>query len=443
MQRGGQMFSRVRTLMEKHRLTPGRTVGRAIILTAGLLLASYAVPALAVSVDWQQSYNNAGHTGQNRHETVLSPANVSALQLDWARSFSGEVRAFVVNDLHVIARVPSDDGQDLDLWYIDYATGETVWRVDTGPDVAGANGTLATGDKLIYSECGLVDAVGYKYSGICAYRKRDGQKVWQFSNPCNCTPEANVVTPLVYSDNSVVLFGYFNGGTGGKEYVLAARATTGQILGAYQTGGLGSLGSAPITRGAGKVLFDCGGNVCALDHRNGNFLWKSNVGGPIGALSADRQGRLYAHLCNGPVGLVAMDGATGAPLWSYGAPDCNQTPAAVAGNRVYLTAADGNVHLLDAGTGTESWSAAPGTASSPSLANGVMYVAGGSGAPSASAYDATTGARLRSIPTHSASFRPPPVIVDGILYVANGACGNLCAYHLPPPSAQPASFSRH
>ncbi len=416
---------------------------RAFVLVSGVPLGFYGSSALAVSVDWQQSYNNSGRTGQNRHETILSAANAAGLQLEWARSFAGEVRAFVLNDHYVIARVPSDDGQNLDLWYINYATGEMAWRVDTGPDVAGANGTLATGDKLIFSECGLVDAVGYKYSGICAYRKRDGRKAWQFSNPCNCTPEANVVTPLVYLSNGVVIFGYFNGGTGGKEYVLAARAATGQILGAYQTGGIGSLGNAPITGGTEKVFFDCGGNVCAVDHRNGNFLWKSNVGAPIGAFSADRNGRLYATLCNGPAGLIALDAVTGAPLWSYGGSGCSQAPAAVAGNRVYFAAADGNVRALDVGTGAEIWSAAPGTASSASLANGVMYVEGLSGAPAASAYDATTGALLWSSPSHSASHHPPPVIVDGTVYVANGACGNLCAYHLPVAGAHRPSFSRH
>jgi outer membrane protein assembly factor BamB len=251
-----------------------------------------------------------------------------------------------------------------------------------------------------------------------------------------------VVTPLVFS-HDVVFFGYFNGGTEGKEYVLAARASTGQILGAYQTGGLGSLGKAPITRGAGKVVFNCGGNVCALDHKNGHFHWKSEVGAAIGALSIDRKGRVYVNLCNGPVGLVALDAADGTPLWSYGAPECNRAPAAIAGSRVYFTAADGDVHALDAATGTELWSAAPGTASSASLANGVMYVDGGAGAPAQSAYDATTGALLWSNSPHFATHHPPPIIVDGTLYVANGTCGSLCAYHLPVASLQRALSQRH
>ena len=411
-------------------------VVRSIALAVGIA-GCYGSAVLAASVDWIQSYNNERHSGENPHETVLSATNVSGLQLGWARSASGEIRELVLNDHYVIARLPSDDRKDLDLWYLNAATGETVWRIDTGPDIAGANGTIATGQHLIFSECGLVDKVGYNYSGICAYKKGNGHRAWRFSNPCNCWPEANVVTPLVFSKD-VLFFGYFNGGNGGSEYVIAARALTGEILGAYRTGGMGSLGSAPITRGAGQVLFDCGGSICALSHLDGTFRWKTDVGGPIGAISVDASGTVYANLCNGPVGLIALNGLTGAPLWSYGAPECNRAPAAIAGNRVYFWGADNKSHALDAATGQELWSAAWGTASSASLANGVMYVSGAVHAPSTRAYDAKSGKQLWSAPASPAKHRPPPVAVDGVLYVANGACGSICAFNPPAGTASQA-----
>src|SRR5690348_13491252 len=116
----------------------------AVALAAIALAALLAPSAHAASVDWVQTYNNYGHTGANTREKILSKANVSKLKLNWARSLGSEVRQFVLNDHYVIARVPSDDGKSLDLWYINYTTGETVWKIDTGPDVPGANGTLAT-----------------------------------------------------------------------------------------------------------------------------------------------------------------------------------------------------------------------------------------------------------------------------------------------------------
>lgn len=394
------------------------------------LLALVAAPGFAASVDWVQTYNNYGRTGDNLKEKILSPANVSTLKLNWARALGAEVREFVLNDHYVIARVPSDDGQNLDLWYLNYATGETAWKIDTGPDVPGANGTLATGVHRIFSECGLIDKRGYKYSGICAYRKTTGHLAWQFSNPCNCTPEAGVVTPLLYA-NGTVLFGYFNGGTEGQEYAIAADAFTGKILGSYKTGGRGSLGAAPFAQARKLIYFDCGQSVCALAHKNGDLRWKAGVGAAIGALSADKDGHVYVNLCDGSAGLVALDGATGNTLWSYGAPECNNMPAAVSGGRVYFTAADGKVHALDAASGAELWSAAPGTASSPSLANGVVYAGGSGGSPATSALDATTGALLWSNQPMNSQYHPSPVIIDGMLFVANQTCGSLCAYGLP------------
>jgi outer membrane protein assembly factor BamB len=394
------------------------------------MLTNLAIPASAKSVDWIQTYNNFGHTGENSHESILSVANVATLKPKWGRSSTSDVRAFIVNDHAVIARVSGENPENLDLWYLNYATGETLWKIYTGPDVPGANGTLATGNGLIFSECGLFDKLHYKYSGICAYGKQHGKTAWQFSSPCNCTPEANVTTPLLYA-HGIVFFGYFMGGSGGKEYAIAANAETGAIYGAYSTGGMGSLGSAPFVQGKDQIYFGCESSVCALTHRNGSLAWKSSVGAPVAALTAGKDDRVYVSLCNGSAGLVALDDAAGAPLWSYGAAQCNQSPAALSANRAYFTAADGKVHALDTATGSELWSTARGTASSPSLANGVMYVDGDEGAPAASAYDAATGTLLWSNAPHASQYHASPVIIDGMLFVANQACGALCAYGLP------------
>lgn len=400
------------------------------VFGAAAVAALLAFPAHAASVDWVQTYNNYGHTGANLRENTLSTANVSTLKLNWARSLGADVRQFVLNDHYVIARVPDDSGANLDLWYINYTNGETAWKINTGPDVPGANGTLATGVHRIFSECGLTDKVGYKYSGICAYRKDNGRLAWSFSNPCNCTPEAGVVSPLLYA-NGVVLFGYFNGGSEGQEYALAADAMSGTILGAYKTGGQGSLGAAGFVQAGKLIYFDCGEAICALGHGKGNLRWKHSLGVPSSALSAGQDGRVYVNLCNGPAGVIALDGGNGNPIWSYGASQCSDAPPAVSDGRVYVTGTDAKVHALDAATGTELWAAAPGTASSASLANGVMYVDGASGAPGASAYNAATGALLWNNQPHPTQYNPPPVIIDGMLFVANQACGSLCAYGLP------------
>ncbi|MBV8800906.1 MAG: PQQ-binding-like beta-propeller repeat protein [Alphaproteobacteria bacterium] len=404
----------------------------AIGALAGIISLGLTTLAGAGTVDWVQTYSDAGHTGLNSRETKLSPSNVPALIPGWSASLKGvSVRAFVLNDLRVIVRTTHPYGQSFDLYSLDAATGAQRWKTNTGREFGATNNTIATGDNLIFSECGQVDAYGYDYSGVCAYKKSNGKRIWVFKNPCDCSPEARLVTPLTY-DNHLVFFGYFNGGALGKAYVLVADAVTGHILGAYQTGDMNSLGSAPVIHSlqTQHMYFDCGGSVCAVSTPDGALSWKTPMGAPVGALSTDGT-RVYANLCNGSAGLVALDAATGASLWSYGAPECNKAPAALNATNVYFNGADQKVHALNAQTGSELWSSAAGAASSPSLANGVMYVGGAPEAPAMSAYDWSTGTLLWSNLPYGSSAYLPPVIVDGSLYVANESCGAVCSYVLP------------
>ncbi|MBV9571353.1 MAG: PQQ-binding-like beta-propeller repeat protein [Alphaproteobacteria bacterium] len=405
-----------------------------VLVTFAMLPLSAA--AKAGSMDWPQTYIDHGHTSFNDREKTLSPANVANLKLNWARSFSGDVRAFVINDHYAIARTPSDNGKNLDLWYLNYKTGETVWRIDTGPDVGAMSRMLAVGRHRIFSACGLTDDIGYNYSGLCAYHKKNGQISWQFSNPCHCSPEAGVVAAPAFALSGLIFFGYFNGGAGGKEYAIAVNADTGAFYGAYPTGGRGSFASAGIVFGKDQVYFGCDTSICTLARADGSLRWKQAIGAPAAAMSVGKNGALYVSLCNGASAMIALD-KNGTPLWTYGSPQCGTAPAAVAGNHLYFTAADGNVHVLDAGTGYELLSAAPGTASSPSLANGVMYVAGNDQTPGASAYDAQSGTLLWSNAPRAGAYHLPPEIIDGTLFVANQECGSVCAYGLAASRRSP------
>src|SRR3569623_1880358 len=220
-----------------------RSLKQAAIGGAAIAAALLSSPAFATSVDWAETYNNYGHTGANLRETTLSPTNVASLKVNWARSFPHEVRAMILNDHNVIVEVPSDDGKRLQLWNINYLTGENGWVADLGPNVPGAIGTLATGNQLVFSQSGLTNQKGFADSGICAYRRHDGKLMWQFSNPCNCSPEANVTAPLLYAHNNV-FFQYFVGGTEGKEYAIVLNAVDGGFYGGFATGGSSSLGKA-------------------------------------------------------------------------------------------------------------------------------------------------------------------------------------------------------
>jgi outer membrane protein assembly factor BamB len=102
---------------------------------------------------------------------------------------------------------------------------------------------------------------------------------------------------------------------------------------------------------------------------------------------------------------------------------------------------DGNLYAVRAKDGSLIWAdvETPGTGtcfvSSPSIANGVVYINGGGvnyPGSNTSAYNAATGALLWASPSTHGTLEMPPEVVNGILYFASpgdSICGSICAYH--------------
>ena len=88
----------------------------------------------------------------------------------------------------------------------------------------------------------------------------------------------------------VVYFGYGNGGTD-AEYIVAASATTGDVLWTYVAGTANTLGNAAPTVGNGMVHFTCASNsdnfkgICAVSQSSGSVEWSADTGSTTMGLS--------------------------------------------------------------------------------------------------------------------------------------------------------------
>lgn len=412
--------------------------GRRYGLVAVAVVGFGAGPALGVN--WLQTYHDAGHKGVNTSETVLSTANVANLQSQWGQSVDCGTVALALNAGTIYALGQGDCNGNWDLTSIDAATGTKGWTVVTGN--AGNFPVVAAG-QLVFSICGFVNDTAHSVGAICAYRKSNGKRVWRWSNECHCLPESGVQSALAYA-NGVVYFGYGNGGSGGAEYVVAADAATGNAIWTYVTGTSNSLGTSPIAVGDGGVYFGCNGannfhGLCSVAQSDGSLRWAADMlGANVGAVTS-ANGTVYANPSFGASSVIALDAATGAQKWSFGAGQTgNRRPVAVRGANVYYTDDDGYLYDLRAADGTVKWSILTGinAASSPSLANGVLYVDGSTHWPAVSAYNASNGNLLWSTPGTQGGLFPPPMIADGVLYDTNdSSCGNICAYALPGGTA--------
>jgi outer membrane protein assembly factor BamB len=128
---------------------------------------------------------------------------------------------------------------------------------------------------------------------------------------------------------------------------------------------------------------------------------------------------------------AALNATTGAQIWSV-AGNSSQFPVSLAKGIIYATGSDGYVHALHAPTGRAIWSVNMASQSSVSLANGVLYDdQQGSNNPETVAYAVSDGSVLWSSPEPGSTLHPPPIVANGVLYITNGTCGNVCAYGVP------------
>jgi len=122
--------------------------------------------------------------------------------------------------------------------------------------------------------------------------------------------------------------------------------------------------------------------------------------------------------------IYALNGSTGARLWSFAATPGSffRCSPAVANGVVYL-GTDGHVlYALNASTGALLWTfqGGGGVDASPAVANGVVYIQT-IGNDNLYALNAATGAELWSFATNSDLSVASPVVVNGMVYFQSGS----------------------
>ncbi len=197
------------------------------------------------------------------------------------------------------------------------------------------------------------------------------------------------------------------------------------VLGVGNVGGLqvkwnipiGGMSSPAVVNGVAYVGSLEDGSVYALNGSTGAKLWSYATGSYIRSSSpAVANGVVY--IGSDDFNVYALNASTGAKLWSYTTGGYVRSSPAVANGVVYIGSDDFNVYALNASTGAKLWSYAFGNfASSPAVANGVVYI--GSDDFNVYALNASTGAKLWSYTTGS-YVRSSPAVANGVVYVGSG-----------------------
>jgi outer membrane protein assembly factor BamB len=178
----------------------------------------------------------------------------------------------------------------------------------------------------------------------------------------------------------------------------------------------------------------------ALDEATGTLRWQVHTrdDGPTAAVVADGAALFNTESCT----LMAVDAATGAPLWEKWLGDPLLAQPAAGDGRVVMVYPRGGKHWLgafDIRSGGQLWETETGhdVITAPVIADGHVYMSTYDGA--VSCIDAATGHLRWTRPMQATS---APFIFDGQVYVAKREAGD-AAPSEPSSARAPAGTREH
>ena len=288
---------------------------------------------------------------------------------------------------------------DQNVYALDAAAGEERWHFETG--------------GLIYSSPAVVEGVlyiGSNDSYVYALDAASGEERWRFK-----TDDAVFSSPTVVG--GVVYIGSWDG------YAYALDATIGEKRWRFK---MGDQVSSPAVAEGVVYVTSCDG-IYALDAATGEQRWNVGGWGCVSSSPVVVDGVVYIAT-SGDV--RALDAATGDELWRFAGYLGGQSDPAVVDGVIYIGGRDGYVYALDGSTGEQLWRVETGDwveaglgtwrfepgggeLSSPTVANGIVYI--GSTDNCLYALDAAMGEQLWRFET-GFWVASRPAVVDGVIY---------------------------
>jgi outer membrane protein assembly factor BamB len=161
----------------------------------------------------------------------------------------------------------------------------------------------------------------------------------------------------------------------------------------------------------------------AFDAKYGRLLWRHVERGELISDVSVAYGLVYVGT-DGDASVYAYDAETGAQVWRFQGDGPMSTPT-VSDGVVYVGAALGRLHAIDAMTGEEIWHVEFGINATPTVAGGRVYVALDGG--SVHCLDARTGTELWSQDGIGLFMTSSPAVADGVVYLGSDD-GNVYAF---------------
>jgi len=370
-----------------------------------------------VQTNWNQFHYSAQHKGRNPYENVLTSSTVGTIDLDWMYTTGGAITSSPAVSGGTLYVGSSDDY----LYAINATTGALVWKYKTGAGII--DSSPAVSGTTVY--------VGSTDDYLYAINATTGVLVWKFKTGAAINSSPAVVGTTVYIGST-------------DDSVYAVNATTGAQVWKYATGN--QVLSSPAVANGVLYVGSYDDNLYAINATTGVEMWKYTTGGEIFSSPAVYDDNVYVG--SNDSNLYAINARTGALQWKYAGTVTGtefEASPAVYNDLVYAGTQAGDLYSVFAIKGTENWTlGGTGAASSPSIADGIEYVAIGN---TVSAVWQLVTASVLWEGIVGGNVTATPTVVNGVLYVA---CqdDNLYAFDLtangyvvkPPQRPNPASL---
>jgi outer membrane protein assembly factor BamB len=402
-------------------LGPRRSVGRALVIAAGAIVAMALLGAgLFVVVrggggssSCDPDANGWNGAGAGPRQTDASPVSIHDPAKGWAPTWHYPAQGAPAAD-RVVAPPSAAGGsvytatEDGTLVALDAAKGTRQW---TSAPAQAEQGVVQT--PIALDGCGAVLATSFPGSqgqpagALRAVDLRTHQRRWgvQAADEIFSAPE--IVDGVSYQglsfpattgalDRIHVLDGYYvNDGSRGyrKRFTAAVFAAPssdhqriwigdldqnlyalgpgGKQLWTYTTGGIITLPA--MDDGSSVIVAGADHHVAALDPASGREKWNVEVG-EVQAAMAVGNGEVLVADVDGTV--RALSSADGTERWHHDLGAHVSRAVVSAGDRVFVVDDDGGLHVLDAGNGNETatWTAPAPPTGPPAIAAGHLYI---------------------------------------------------------------------
>ncbi len=311
-----------------------------------------AQASFTVQTNYTQFHYSPLHRGRNPYENVLNSTNVGFIDQDWVYTTGGAITSSPAVSGGYVYFGSADDY----LYAINAATGALLWKYKTGAGIIDSSPAVVNG--TVY--------VGSTDDYLYAINATTGVLVWKFKTGA-----------AVYSSPAVVNGQAYIGST--DDSVYAVNTSTGAQTWKYTT--TGQVQSSPAVSNGLVYVGSNDDYLYAINATTGALSWKYKTGNAVFSSPTVSDGIVYVGSNDDNV--YGLQAATGAFLWQFAGSSGAQfqSSPAVFNGVVYIGSSVGYFYALTARNGTQIWDLASSvsvTTSSPTIANGIEYVAIGS-----------------------------------------------------------------